>query len=110
MSATTATDLSQILSNVKEKIESNTAERKQLADSLREISTQAQRLLADMGESSVAPVRRRGRPAGSVQKRGPGRPKGSGRRRRKMSAEARAKISAAQKKRWAAQKAGEKKK
>ena len=48
----------------------------------------------------------RGRPAG---KRGPGRPKGTGKRGRpkgrKMSAEARAKIAAAQKARWAKQKA-----
>jgi hypothetical protein len=52
------------------------------------------------------------------QKRGPGRPKGSKnkkgiiiggkRKRRKMSAAARAKISAAQKARWAKQKAGKK--
>ena len=53
------------------------------------------------------------------QKRGPGRPKGSKnrkaiiiaggkRRRRKMSATARAKISAAQRARWAKQKAGKK--
>ena len=49
---------------------------------------------------------RRGRPAAH---RGDGGPKGSGRTRRKMSAKARAAISAAQKKRWAKQKAGEKK-
>ncbi|MGH9420952.1 MAG: hypothetical protein ACRD3J_13335 [Thermoanaerobaculia bacterium] len=36
-------------------------------------------------------------------------PKGSGRKRRKISAQARAAMSAAQKKRWAKQKAGEKK-
>ena len=47
----------------------------------------------------------RGRSAG---RRGPGRPKGSGRKRRKMSAKARAAISAAQKARWAKQKAGKK--
>jgi hypothetical protein len=49
-----------------------------------------------------------GRPAG---KRGPGRPAGNGtkKKRRKMSAKARAAISAAQKKRWAAQKAGDRK-
>jgi hypothetical protein len=34
----------------------------------------------------------------------PGRPKGSGKPKRKLSAEARAKIAAAQKKRWAASK------
>ncbi len=51
---------------------------------------------------------KRGRPAG---KRGPGRPKGGGKKRgrRKMSAAARARISAAQKKRWAEKRAKEKK-
>jgi hypothetical protein len=53
---------------------------------------------------------RRGRPPGTG-KRGPGRPKGSGKKKRKpMSAEAKAKIAAAQKARWAKQKAGDKKK
>ena len=66
---------------------------------------------------AVATGRKRGRPAGSKNKRGPGRPAGSTnkaiiivggktkRKRRKMSAKARAAISAAQKKRWAKQKA-----
>jgi hypothetical protein len=50
---------------------------------------------------------KRGRPAG---KRGPGRPKGSGKKkRRKLSPEGRARIAAAQKKRWAEKKAKEKK-
>jgi hypothetical protein len=54
---------------------------------------------------------RRGRPARSKNKRGLGRPARTGIRvRRKMSAAARAKISAAQKARWAKQKASEKKK
>jgi hypothetical protein len=55
-------------------------------------------------EGSAAPGGRRGR------RRGPGRPKGSGKRGRpkgrKMSAAARAKIAAAQKARWAKLKAG----
>src|SRR5256885_1513815 len=65
--------------------------------------------------------RKRGRPAGSKNKRGPGRPAGSTnkgiiivggktkRKRRKMSAKARAAISRAQKARWAKQKAAQKK-
>ena len=48
---------------------------------------------------STASGTRRGRPTGSTKTR-------ETRKRRKMSAAARAKISAAQKKRWAAQKAG----
>jgi hypothetical protein len=39
-----------------------------------------------------------------------GRPKGSGKKRRTMSAEARKRIAAAQRARWAAQKAGAAKK
>lgn len=47
--------------------------------------------------------KKRGRPAGSKNKAAAG-----GRKRRKMSAKARAAISAAQKARWAKQKAGKK--
>jgi hypothetical protein len=42
--------------------------------------------------------------------RGPGRRPGSGKKKRTMSPEARAKIAASQKARWAKQKATEKKK
>jgi hypothetical protein len=60
-------------------------------------------LAAPGGESTApSPFRRRpGRPAASLEAKVPS-PR---RRRRKMSAEARKKISEAQKKRWAAQKA-----
>ena len=70
------------------------------------------------GGGGASTGRKRGRPAGSKNKRGPGRPSGSTnkgiiivggkmkRKRRKMSAKARAAISAAQKARWAKQKAG----
>jgi hypothetical protein len=54
--------------------------------------------------AAVRRGRRLGRPPGSG-KRGPGRP-----RRRRLSAKARKAISDAQKKRWAAKKAAEKKK
>src|SRR5262249_60876491 len=68
---------------------------------------EASNLLSQRGHGAERVIRR-GRPAGSgaVARRGPGRPKGSGRGgRRTMSAAARAKISAAQKLRWAKQKA-----
>lgn len=82
---------------------------------LRRAEQQLERQLASV-RSAIASLAgatgaRRGRPAGSKNKRGPGRPARTGSRaRRKMSAAARAKISAAQKARWAKQKASEKKK
>ena len=46
---------------------------------------------------------------GGPKRRGPGRPKGTGvRKRRRLSAKARASISAAQKKRWAKARAAKK--
>ena len=113
---TNANDLTQILGTVKERVDSYNAERHQLAASLREIVAQANQLLSQLGEPVAMPTgRKRGRPAGSG--RGPGRPpgtakaarKGPGRpRRRRMSAEARAKIAAAQQARWARQRAEKK--
>jgi len=74
--------------------------------SLREAETELVRQLASVRaaiSSLAGDVPRRARP---TQKRSPGRPKGAGtkrRRRRKftMSAEARARIAAAQRARWA---------
>ena len=105
----TATNLNEAVSSIREKIKSSNIERHELAKQLTQIVADAQGLLGELGEAQVPLQRRRGpgRPAG---KRGPGRPKGSGtKKRRKMSAAARAKISAAQKARWAKQKAGAKK-
>ena len=95
-SSSTAQELAQFLGAVKTRVDSYNEERKQLANSLRQIATNAQQLLSELGEPATA-GRSRGRPAG---KRGPGRPKGTGRRRgrrkgSKLSAEARAKIAAA---------------
>jgi hypothetical protein len=114
---TNANDLTQILGTVKERVDSYNAERQQLAASLREIIAQANQLLSQLGEPvAMLTGRKRGRPKGTG--RGPGRPpgttkaarKGPGRpkRRRRMSAEARAKIAAAQKARWARQRAEKK--
>jgi hypothetical protein len=68
--------------------------------------------LTDLGHEADRVVRR-GRRAGragvDALKRGPGRPAGSGKKKRTMSAEARKRISDAQKKRWAAHKARMKK-
>ena len=106
MSATSAHDLSQVLESVKEKVESYNAERKKLSSDLRGVIDQAQQLLSTLGEGD-APAR--GRSRGSVRgrigrPRNPGRPRGS-----KMSAEARARIAAAQKARWAKVRAEKKK-
>jgi hypothetical protein len=112
---TNANDLTQILGTVKDRVDSYNAERHQLAASLREIVAQANQLLSQLGEPvAMAAGRKRGRPAGSGRSVGrpagkakaarkPGRPK-----RRRMSAEARAKIAAAQKARWARQRAEKK--
>ena len=117
MTAQTANDLSSVFNSVKERVSNFAAERRQLANSLREIISGAQDLLGQLGEA-VSTGRRRGRPAAGVasatrreRRRGPGRPKGSGAKQgtgkpgrpkgRTMSAAARKKISEAQKARWA---------
>ncbi len=117
----TAANLTEALSSIREKIHAANAERHELAVQLTKIVADAQALLNELGEAQ-APTRqgRRGRPPGSKNKRGPGRPPksgrgpgrpaGTGKKKRTMSPEARARISAAQKARWAKQKAGEKKK
>lgn len=118
MTAQNAQDLSSVFNRVKERVTTFATERRQLASSLRQIISGAQDLLGQLGEA-VATGRRRGRPARAAgngrrrgRKRGPGRPKGTGKRGRpkgrKMSAAARKRISEAQKARWARQKAGNK--
>jgi hypothetical protein len=86
---------------------------------LTQLRDEASSLLNQLGHQAVAAGQRGRRVADSLvagyQKRGPGRPKGSknrkgmivgGKRRwRRMSKAARAKISAAQKARWAKQRA-----
>ena len=107
-----AEDLDTLLDTAQAKAQGWLGQRTQIAKTLEGVRDTASRLLADLGHEAQRAVRgRRGRPPGSgTSKREPGRPKGSGRKRRKMSAAARAKISAAQKARWARQKAGERKK
>jgi hypothetical protein len=100
-------DLGRLLGTAQAKAEGWLGQRQQITKHLEDIRTTATHLLQQLGNSAVGLTRRRGRSAGSG--RGPGRPKGSVRKRRTMSAAARAKISAAQKKRWAKVKAAEKK-
>jgi hypothetical protein len=74
---------------------------------IRDLISEIESILAAFPElGKVAPAK--GGQSPSFDQRRSGRPRGS-RRRRKMSAEARAKIAEAQRKRWAAVKAGAKK-
>jgi hypothetical protein len=104
-----AEDLGTMLGRARNKAEGWLDQRKAIVHQLTQLRDEASKLLTDLGHQAQSIVRR-GRPAGSkaASKRGPGRPAGT-RKRRKMSAKARAAISAAQKARWAKQKAGEKK-
>jgi hypothetical protein len=102
-----AEDLGRILGTARSKADSWLGQRQAIVKQLTQLRDEASKLLSQLGHGAERVIRR-GRPAGSgsVAKRGPGRPKGSGRGgRRTMSAAARAKISAAQKLRWAKQKA-----
>jgi hypothetical protein len=102
-----AEDLGRILGTARSKADSWLGQRQAIVKQLTQLRDEASNLLSQLGHGAERVIRR-GRPAGSVSvaKRGPGRPKGSGTGgRRTMSAAARAKISAAQKLRWAKQKA-----
>src|SRR5436309_8427029 len=95
-----AEELGRLLGTAEAKARGWLGQRQQIAKSLEGIRDTATKLLTDLGHQAQNVVRRgrRGRPPGSRNRRGPGRPPGPGRRgRRKMSAAARAKISAAQK-------------
>jgi len=116
-----AEDLGRILGTARAKADSWLGQRQAIVKQLTQLRDEASSLLNQLGHQAVVAGQRGRRVADSFvagyQKRGPGRPKGSKnkrgiiivsgkRRRRKMSAAARAKISAAQKARWAKQKAG----
>ena len=109
-----AEDLGKMLGTTRAKAEGWLGQRQQIVKHLIELRDTATKLLTDLGHGAERVVRRRGRPAGrgttGAAKRGPGRPAGSVKKKRTMSAEARKRISDAQKKRWAAQKAEAKKK
>ena len=104
-----AEDLGNLLGTARAKAENWMGQRRTIVKNLTELRDTATKLLSDLGHQAER-MARRGRPAGSRNaapvKRGPGRPAGSGRKKkRKMSAAARKAISDAQKRRWAAQKA-----
>lgn len=110
-----AEDLGSILGTAEKKATEWLSQRQAVADQLTKIRDTANELLLRLtgaGADVAAAVqrgRRRGRPPGSPNKtsaraaagRGPGRPKGGRKRKRRMSAEGRARIAAAQKARWA---------
>jgi hypothetical protein len=113
-------DLGRLLGQARNKADSWLGQRQAIVKQLTQLRDEASSLLNQLGHQAAAAGHRGRRVADSFvagyQKRGPGRPKGSKnrkavivgrkRKRRKMSAAARAKISAAQKARWEKQKAG----
>jgi hypothetical protein len=107
-----ADELGRLLGSAQAKAEGWLGQRTQIAKSLEGIRDTAAKLLTDLGHRAQR-MARKGRLAGSktVAKRGPGRPAAPiARKRRKMSAKARAAISAAQKARWAKLRVAAKKK
>jgi hypothetical protein len=119
-----AEDLGRLLGTAAAKADQWMAQRHAIVKQLTDVRDTASKLLADLGQRAQARVVVRGR--GRLSRSVPGILKKAGslgvvnklrgslvapvvRKRRKMSKAARAKISAAQKARWAKQKAGEKK-
>jgi hypothetical protein len=110
-----AEDLGTILGSAEKKASEWLSQRESVGEQLKRIRDTANDLLSRLTgtganvAAAVARGRRRGQPPGlrstapqtKQAKRGPGRPKGSGRRKGGISAEGRARIAAAQKARWA---------
>ena len=107
-----AEDLGRVLGTARAKADSWLRQRQAIVKQLTQLRDEASTLLNQLGHQASV-VGRRGRRvadafAEGYQQRGPGRPKGSARKKRTMSAKGRAAISRAQKARWAKQRAGEK--
>jgi hypothetical protein len=106
-----AEDLGRLLGTARGNAENWLNQRQQIVQNLTELRDTATKLPADMGhQAQETVVKRRGRPrkdsvVGVIQPMPPTR-----KQKRKMSADARRRISEAQKARWAAQNAGGKKK
>ena len=98
-----AEDLGRLLGTARAKAEGWLGQRQNIAKQLAGIRDTAADLLQQLAGSGA-------RVAAAVRRGRRGRPPGKSRGRRKMSAKARKAISEAQKRRWAAQKAAEKKK
>jgi hypothetical protein len=110
-----AEDLGRLLGAASSKAEGWLIERQAIVKHLTEVRDTASGLLTQLGREAAF-VGRLGRRAAKgvargIRRRGPGRPKGSVRKKKRtMSAAARKAISEAQKKRWAVKKAAEEKK
>jgi hypothetical protein len=112
-----AEDLGKMLGSARAKAEGWLGQRQAIVNNLTELRDTASHLLSELGQKAQRAVRR-GRRAGlaaaaevAAIKRGPRRPAGSGRKKKRtMSAATRAAISLAQKARWARQRAAQKKK
>src|SRR5580765_7384039 len=102
-----AEDLGRILGTARAKADSWLGQRQAIVKQLTQLRDEASSLLSQLGHQAAAAGQRGRRVAHAFaegyQKRGPGRPKGFGKKKRTMSATARAAISRAQKKRWAKQ-------
>src|SRR5882762_502232 len=98
-----AEDLGKMLGSARTKAEGWLGQRQAIVKNLTELRDTATKVLTDLGHEAQRVVRRGrkpGRPAGSRNKRGPGRPKAAEvpfPRKRQMSAAARKRISDAQK-------------
>jgi hypothetical protein len=106
-----AEDLGRLLGTAQAKADGWLNQRTTIAEQLAQIRDTANQYLQQLTGGGAAttggavPGGRKGRPPGSTNKRAPGRPPGSGRKKKRtMSAEARQKIAAAQRARWAKQK------
>jgi hypothetical protein len=101
-----AEDLGRLLGTAQAKAQGWLGQRKAIAKHLEDVRDSAAHLLSQLtGGGTSGGGRRRGRTARAqgvrTGKRGSGRPAGAVRKKRTMSAEARARIAAAQKARWA---------
>lgn len=104
-----ADDLGRLLGTARAKAEDWLEQRKAILDHLTSLRDTANGLIARLGGTFPAePTARRGRkpggPAASANRHGPGRPAGTASKKRTLSPEARARIAAAQRARWARQK------
>jgi hypothetical protein len=98
----TAADLNKALDPLLDEIKAANSKRQELTKAVHEVIARARQALIQLGEREI-PFPRRGRPARPANK-AVGR-----RRKRRVSAEARAKMAAAQRARWAKVRAAGKK-
>lgn len=98
-----ADDLGRLLGHAQNKAESWLGQRKAIAEQLTGVRDTAVRLLAQLGVAD-APTAARARKKAAGASRGAAKTAGGVKKKRTMSAEAREKIAAAQRARWARQK------